>query len=166
MIYAALAIPLRSYGLPVIIMAVIPFGLTGAVLGHLIIGSSVSILSVTGMIGLTGIVVNDSLVLVDHINHRLKSRGEFWRDAVINGAVRRFRPVVLTSVTTFVGLLPIQLETSLQAQFVKPMAVSVAFGVLFATFVTLVLVPVLYFIGRDVQALFGRDRQSEVAEAG
>jgi multidrug efflux pump subunit AcrB len=165
MIYAALAIPLRSYGLPVIIMAVIPFGLTGAVLGHLIIGSSVSILSVTGMIGLTGIVVNDSLVLVDHINHRLKSHGEFWRDAVINGAVRRFRPVVLTSVTTFVGLLPIQLETSLQAQFVKPMAVSVSFGVLFATFVTLVLVPVLYFIGRDIQALFGRDRQPEVAEA-
>ena len=114
---------------------------------------------------LTGIVVNDSLVLVDHINHRLKSRGEFWRDAVINGAVRRFRPVVLTSVTTFVGLLPIQLETSLQAQFVKPMAVSVAFGVLFATFVTLVLVPVLYFIGRDIQALFGRGHQPEVIEA-
>jgi multidrug efflux pump subunit AcrB len=156
MIYAALAVPLRSYGLPVIIMAVIPFGLTGAVLGHLIIGSSVSILSVVGMIGLTGIVVNDSLVLVDHINHRLHARGEFWRDAVVNGAVRRFRPVVLTSLTTFVGLLPIQLETSIQAQFVKPMAVSVGFGVLFATFVTLVLVPVLYFIGRDITALFGR----------
>jgi multidrug efflux pump subunit AcrB len=154
MIYAALAVPLRSYGLPVIIMTVIPFGLTGAVLGHLIVGLDVSILSTIVMIGLTGIVVNDSLVLVDHINHRLRDRGEFWKDAVLSGAVRRFRPVVLTSVTTFMGLLPIQLENSIQAQFVKPMATSVAFGVLFATFVTLVLVPVLYFVGRDIRALF------------
>ena len=165
MIYAALAVPLRSYGLPLIIMAVIPFGLTGAVLGHLIVGSNVSILSLIGMIGLTGIVVNDSLVLVDHINHRLKKHEEQWRDAVVNGAVRRFRPVVLTSLTTFVGLLPIQLETSLQSQFVKPMAVSVGFGVLFATFVTLALVPVLYFIGRDIQALFGRRPDHEPAGA-
>lgn len=154
MIYAALAVPLRSYGLPLIIMSVIPFGLTGAILGHLIAGLDVSILSTIGMIGLTGIVVNDSLVLVDHINHRLKHRGEVWRDAVVSGAVRRFRPVVLTSITTFVGLLPIQLETAIQAQFVKPMATSVAFGVLFATMVTLVLVPVLYFVGRDIRALF------------
>jgi multidrug efflux pump subunit AcrB len=155
MIYAALAVPLRSYGLPVIIMTVIPFGLVGAVLGHLIVGSDVSILSTIGMIGLTGIVVNDSLVLVDHINHRLRDRGEFWKDAVINGAVRRFRPVVLTSVTTFLGLLPIQLESSIQAEFVKPMAISVGFGVLFATFVTLVLVPVLYYVGRDFKAMLG-----------
>lgn len=162
MIYAALAVPLRSYGQPLIIMAVIPFGLTGAVLGHLILGADVSILSTIGMIGLTGIVVNDSLVLVDHINHRLKERGDFWKDAVINGAVRRFRPVVLTSVTTFMGLLPIQLETAIQAQFVKPMATSVAFGVLFATFVTLVLVPVLYFVGRDIKALFVRDAVATV----
>ena len=165
MIYAALAIPLRSYGQPLIIMAVIPFGLTGAVLGHLIVGSNVSILSLIGMIGLTGIVVNDSLVLVDHINHRLKRHQEHWRDAVVFGAVRRFRPVVLTSLTTFVGLLPIQLETSLQSQFVKPMAVSVGFGVLFATFVTLVLVPVLYFIGRDILGLFNRGRGPEVVGA-
>jgi multidrug efflux pump subunit AcrB len=157
MIYAALAVPLRSYGQPLIIMSVIPFGLTGAVLGHFIVGSDVSVLSAIGMIGLTGIVVNDSLVLVDHINHRLNDRDEAWRDAVINGAVRRFRPVVLTSITTFIGLVPIQLETAIQAQFVKPMAVSVAFGVLFATFVTLVLVPVLYFVGRDIKALFTRD---------
>ncbi|MEH6586654.1 MAG: efflux RND transporter permease subunit [Halioglobus sp.] len=157
MIYAALAVPLRSYGQPLIIMAVIPFGLTGAVLGHFIVGSDVSILSAIGMIGLTGIVVNDSLVLVDHINHRLQNRDELWPEAVINGAVRRFRPVVLTSITTFIGLVPIQLETAIQAQFVKPMAVSVAFGVLFATFVTLVLVPVLYFVGRDIKALFTRE---------
>jgi multidrug efflux pump subunit AcrB len=156
MIYAALAVPLRSYGQPVIIMAVIPFGVVGAVLGHFILGIDISLFSAIGMIGLTGIVVNDSLVLVDHINHRLADRGEPWEAAVINGAVRRFRPVVLTSVTTFVGLLPIQLETAIQAQFVKPMATSVAFGVLFATFVTLLLVPVLYFVGRDFRSLFGQ----------
>jgi len=157
MIYAALAVPLRSYGLPLIIMSVIPFGIVGAILGHLIVGSSVSILSVIGMIGLSGIVVNDSLVLVDHISERLRSGSEYWQDAVIEGGVRRFRPVLLTSVTTFMGLLPIQLEASIQAQFVKPMAVSIAFGVLFATFVTLFLVPVLYFVGRDITGLFGRD---------
>ncbi len=165
MIYAALAIPLRSYGQPVIIMAVIPFGLVGAVLGHLILGNPVSILSVVGMIGLTGIVVNDSLVLVDHINHRLRDRGEYWRDAVVNGAVRRFRAVVLTSVTTFVGLVPIQLETAIQAQFVKPMAISVAFGVLFATAVTLLLVPVMYFLGRDLRGLI-RGREEGDLPAG
>jgi multidrug efflux pump subunit AcrB len=166
MIYAALAVPLRSYVQPLIIMTVIPFGLTGAVLGHLIVGIDVSILSAIGMIGLTGIVVNDSLVLVDHINHRLRERGEAWRTAVVDGAVRRFRPVVLTSITTFVGLAPIQLETAIQAQFVKPMAVSVAFGVLFATAVTLVLVPVLYFVGRDIRSLFDVDSgQTERADA-
>jgi multidrug efflux pump subunit AcrB len=154
MIYAALAVPLRSYGQPLIIMAVIPFGIVGAILGHLILGSSVSILSLFGMIGLTGIVVNDSLVLVDHINDRMKSQGEEWREAVVLGGVRRFRPVLLTSVTTFMGLLPIQLETSIQAQFVKPMAISIGFGVLFATLVTLFLVPVLYYVGRDIRQLF------------
>ena len=155
MIYAALAIPLRSYGQPLIIMSVIPFGIIGAILGHLIFGSSVSILSAVGMIGLSGLVVNDSLVLVDHINERLRSGEESWQQAVVEGGVRRFRPVLLTSVTTFMGLLPITLETSLQAQFVKPMAISVAFGVMFATFVTLILVPVLYFVGRDIRALRG-----------
>jgi multidrug efflux pump subunit AcrB len=114
MIYAALAVPLRSYGQPLIIMAVIPFG----------------------------IVVNDSLVLVDHINDRMRSQGEEWREAVVPGGVRRFRPVLLTSVTTFMGLLPIQMETSIQAKFVKPMAISVGFGVLFAALVALFLVPV------------------------
>ncbi len=164
MIYAALAVPLRSYLLPLVIMAVIPFGIVGAILGHLILGSQVSMLSVIGIIGLTGIVVNDSLVLVDHINHRL-GEGEHWRKAVIQGGVRRFRAVVLTSVTTFVGLLPIQLEASIQAQFVKPMAISVAFGVLFATCVTLFLVPVLYFIGRDIRALFGRESEDYAPNA-
>jgi multidrug efflux pump subunit AcrB len=156
MIYAALAVPLRSYGLPLIIMSVIPFGLVGAILGHLILGNSVSVLSAIGMIGLTGIVVNDSLVMVDHISARIRAGGESWRSAVVEGGVRRFRPVVLTSVTTFMGLLPIQLEASLQAQFVKPMAISIGFGVLFATFITLFLVPVLYFVGRDVSQWLGK----------
>jgi multidrug efflux pump subunit AcrB len=155
MIYAALAIPLRSYGQPLLIMSVIPFGITGAILGHFILGNSVSILSAIGMIGLSGIVVNDSLVLVDHINERLRNGAEHWRQAVIEGGVRRFRPVLLTSITTFMGLLPIQLEASIQAQFVKPMAISIAFGVLFATAVTLFLVPVLYYIGRDIRQLLG-----------
>lgn len=115
-------------------------------------GSAVSVLSVIGMIGLAGIVINDSLVLVDHINERLRAQPELWREAVIEGGVRRFRPVLLTSVTTFMGLLPIQLEASIQAQFVKPMAISIAFGVMFATFVTLFMVPVLYFVGRDISS--------------
>ena len=164
MIYAALAVPLRSYGQPLIIMSVIPFGITGAILGHLIVGSSVSILSAVGMIGLSGIVVNDSLVLVDHINERLRESGKDWQQAVIEGGVRRFRPVLLTSVTTFMGLLPIQLEASIQAQFVKPMAISIAFGVMFATFVTLFLVPVLYYVGRDIRALTGKTVPGQVGD--
>ncbi len=162
MIYAALAVPLRSYGQPLIIMAVIPFGIVGAILGHLILGNSVSILSVIGMIGLVGIVVNDSLVLVDNINARLREDAIHWKQAVIEGGVTRFRPVVLTSVTTFMGLLPIQLEASIQAEFVKPMAISIAFGVLFATAVTLFLVPTLYFVGRDIHAGFNRAGQQPV----
>jgi multidrug efflux pump subunit AcrB len=159
MIYAALAVPLRSYSQPLVIMSVIPFGIVGAILGHLILGNSISILSAIGMLGLTGIVVNDSLVLVDHINHRLARGTEQWQAAVVEGGVRRFRPVVLTSATTFMGLLPIQLETAIQAQFVKPMAISIAFGVLFATFVTLLLVPVVYFVGRDIRALLGPGKE-------
>jgi multidrug efflux pump subunit AcrB len=162
MIYAALAVPLRSYGLPLVIMMAIPFGIVGAILGHLILGNSVSILSAVGIIGLTGIVVNDSLVLVDEITNRRREAGTDWRAAVIEGGVRRFRPVVLTSVTTFMGLLPIQLESSIQAQFVKPMAISVAFGVLFATFVTLLLVPAMYFIGQDIMRRLSRHRPGQL----
>lgn len=158
MIYAALAVPLKSYTQPLIIMTVIPFGIVGAILGHLILGADLSILSIVGIMGLTGIVVNDSLVLVDAVNHSLKERLDNWRTGVIDAATRRFRPVVLTSITTFVGLLPIQMETAIQAQFVKPMATSVAFGVLFATLVTLVLVPCLYFIGEDLRALWRTDK--------
>jgi multidrug efflux pump subunit AcrB len=149
MIFAALAIPLKSYVEPLLIMSVIPFGIVGAVLGHLLLGKDMSMLSVIGILGLVGVVVNDSLVMVDFINHHI-DEGDDWRDAVTQAGPQRFRAVMLTSITTFLGLVPIQLETSIQSEFVKPMAISIAFGVLFATFVTLFLVPVLYFIARDV----------------
>ena len=158
MIYAALAIPLKSYGQPLLIMLVIPFGLVGAIVGHLLLGKDLSVISIIGIIAMSGIVVNDSLVLVDYINRRL-SEGSPWRQAVLEAGERRFRAVILTSVTTFAGLLPIQLETSIQAQFLKPMAISVAFGVLFATVMTLVLVPVLCFIVEDAKAVLLRVRR-------
>jgi len=150
MIFGALAIPLKSYVEPLLIMSVIPFGIIGAIMGHLLLGNDLSILSVIGIIGLVGVVVNDSLVMVDFINHYI-DEGHDWRSAVMEAGPMRFRAVILTSLTTFLGLLPIQLETSIQSQFVKPMAISVAFGVLFATFVTLILVPVLYFIAKDLE---------------
>ncbi len=152
MIYAALAIPLKSYTQPLVIMSVIPFGLMGAIVGHFLLGKEISILSVVGMIALAGIVVNDSLVLVDYINQRVRE-GMTFREAVSLSGVHRFRAVILTSVTTFVGLLPLQLETSIQAQFLKPMAISVSFGVLFATLVTLLLVPTLCYIVDDIRRL-------------
>lgn len=148
LIYAALAIPLRSYGQPLVIMAVIPFAVVGAFLGHLILGKEINVLSIVGIIGLIGISVNDSLVLVDYINHKV-SEGMPLRDAAHSAGIRRFRAVILTSATTFMGLLPIQLERSIQAQFVKPMAISIAFGVLFSTFVTLLLVPILFHVIED-----------------
>ena len=152
MIFAALAIPLKSYIEPLLIMSVIPFGVIGAIIGHLVLGKDISILSVIGIVGLVGVVVNDSLVMVDFINHYI-DEGHDWRSAVMEAGPMRFRAVILTSLTTFLGLLPIQLETSIQSEFVKPMAISVAFGVLFATFVTLILVPVLYFIAKDLDRL-------------
>lgn len=153
LIYAALAIPLKSYWQPLIIMSVIPFGLQGAIIGHFILGKEISIISIVGIVALAGIVVNDALVLIDYINHRLKA-GDNWQEAVNNAGMRRFRAVILTSLTTFLGLLPIQLEASIQAQFLKPMAISVAFGVLLATFVTLILVPVLCYIVDDIRKLY------------
>lgn len=149
MIFGALAIPLKSYVEPLLIMSVIPFGIVGAILGHLLLGKDISLLSVIGIIGLVGVVVNDSLVMVDFINHHI-DEGHHWRAAIMEAGPQRFRAVILTSVTTFLGLLPIQLETSIQSEFVKPMAISIAFGVLFATFVTLILVPVIYYVSKDV----------------
>lgn len=158
LIFAALAIPLKSYGKPLIIMAMIPFGVVGAIWGHVLLGKPLSMISFVGIIALSGVVVNDSLVLVDYINHRVQE-GVAWTVATLESGVQRFRAVVLTSVTTFVGLLPIQMETSIQAQFLKPMAISIAFGVLFATTITLLLVPVLCFIVDDVSNYWQTLRQ-------
>ena len=151
-IYALLAIPLKSYLQPFIVMSVIPYGLIGAIGGHLLMGRPMSILSILGFVALAGVVVNDSLVLVDFINQERK-KGVRLRDAIIDSGAMRFRPIMLTSVTTFCGLLPLLFETSLQAQFLIPMAISLSFGVLFATFMTLILVPGFYFILQDIKEL-------------
>lgn len=149
MIFGALAIPLKSYLEPLLIMSVIPFGIVGAIIGHWLMGMDLSVLSMIGIIGLVGVVVNDSLVMVDFINHYI-DEGHDWRSAVEEAGPKRFRAVILTSLTTFLGLLPIQLETSIQSEFVKPMATSVGFGVLFATLVTLILVPVVYSVAQEL----------------
>ncbi len=148
-IYALMAIPLRSYMQPLIIMSVIPFGIVGAIVGHMVMGMAVSSLSLFGIIALSGVVVNDSLILVDYVN-KMVEQGKDAASASIEGGMARFRAILLTSLTTFFGLLPILSETSMQAQMVAPMAVSLAFGILFATVITLILVPCLYNILGDL----------------
>ncbi|MAJ61267.1 MAG: hypothetical protein CBC48_15725 [bacterium TMED88] len=147
-IYILLAVPLRSYGQPIIIMAVIPFGLVGAIGGHLLLGKPLSMMSLMGVAALSGVVVNASLVLVHHVNAR-RSEGIDIREAVKMAGVARFRPIVLTSLTTFAGLTPLLMERSLSAQFLIPMAISLAFGVAFATLITLLLVPCGYLVLDD-----------------
>jgi len=148
LIYALMAVPLRSYTQPLIIMAVIPFGAIGALVGHWILGIQVSMMSFFGIIALAGVVVNDSLILVDFVN-RERKLGVPLIQAVNDAAKKRFRAILLTSLTTFFGLIPIVLETSLQAQIVIPMAASLAFGILFATVITLFLIPSLYLVLDD-----------------
>ncbi|HAN26808.1 MAG TPA: acriflavin resistance protein [Haliea salexigens] len=149
-IYALLAIPTRSYLQPLIIMGVIPFGVIGAVVGHWLTGYPLSMMSLMGVIALSGVVVNDSLILVDHINNAIKSGVEPLR-AVVESGTQRFRAILLTSLTTFFGLAPMLLERSAQAQEIVPMAVSLAFGIVFATVITLLLVPALYMILLDLK---------------
>lgn len=151
-IYALLAIPLKSYSQPLIIMSVIPFGFIGALIGHLVLGLSFSILSVFGLVALSGVVVNDSLIMVDFVN-RARAQGLPIKSAAVQAGMQRFRAIILTSATTFFGLLPIVLERSLQAQIVIPMAISLAFGILFATVITLILIPCLYLMLDDIHQL-------------
>jgi multidrug efflux pump subunit AcrB len=151
LIYALIAIPLHSYSQPLIIMSVIPFGLIGAAFGHLILGEAISMFSIFGLIALSGVVVNDSLILVDFIN-KARRTGVSAIDAVISSGKERFRPIILTSLTTAVGLMPIMFETSMQAQMLIPMAISLSFGIIFATVITLFLIPSLYLLQED----FGR----------
>ncbi|HDH05990.1 MAG TPA: efflux RND transporter permease subunit [Nitrospirae bacterium] len=153
MIYTLLAIPFRSYIQPFIIMASIPFGFVGALIGHLVMGYSLSILSIFGIVALTGVVVNDSLLLINFIN-RKRREGLEPEQAVAEAARRRFRPIILTSLTTSLGLTPIILERSVQAQFLIPMAISLGFGILFATLITLLLIPALYLILEDFLKIF------------
>ncbi len=187
MIFALLAVPLRSYVQPLIIMAAIPFGLVGAIWGHIVMGLDVTMMSMFGLVALTGVVVNDSLVMVDFINRarsvhadlgrrirgsggRQTDRREFESSglqlAIREAGSNRFRPILLTSLTTFFGLAPLMIERSMQAAFLVPMAVSLAFGVLFATFITLILVPVSYLILDDVQRtlrrMFGSGTMTEL----
>jgi len=152
-IYALLAIPFNSYIQPLIVMAAIPFGLIGAVWGHVVMGMDVTILSGFGVVALTGVVVNDSLVMVDYVN-RKRSIGLSEMESARQAGFSRFRPILLTSLTTFAGLTPLLLEKSLQAKFLIPMAVSLGFGVIFATVITLILVPAMYLILEDIRTFF------------
>ena len=145
-------IQFRSYIQPAIIMSAIPFGLVGAVIGHILLGFDLSMLSMFGIVALTGVVVNDSLIMIDLINRERRAGIEIHQ-VIRDSATRRFRPIMLTTLTTFCGLIPMMLEKSLQARFLIPMAVSLAFGVLFATMITLLLVPSLYMILEDVKTL-------------
>jgi uncharacterized membrane protein YdfJ with MMPL/SSD domain len=156
-IFLLLASQFRSYIQPVVIMMAIPFGLIGAILGHLVMGIEFTIVSIFGIVALSGIVVNDSLILIDFINRALRDGMNINR-AVIESGKARFRPVLLTSVTTIAGLFPLLLERSFQAQFLIPMAVSICFGLLAATLLTLLYVPALYLIVQDVINLFSRRR--------
>ncbi|MBW2107130.1 MAG: efflux RND transporter permease subunit [Deltaproteobacteria bacterium] len=156
-IYTLLAIPFRSFTQPLIVMAAIPFGLVGAVAGHLLMGHNLSLLSLFGIVGLAGVAVNDSLVLVDAAN-RLRRRRGGSREAIIAAGGLRFRAIILTSLTTFAGLTPMLMERSLQAQFLIPMAISLGFGVLFGTVITLLLVPAFYLILEDVHDLVAAAR--------
>jgi len=160
-IYALLAIPFRSFTQPFIVMGAIPFGLVGALAGHLLMGLNLSLLSLFGMVGLAGVVVNDSLVLIDATN-RIRKEGHMAGDAVVRAGRLRFRAIILTSLTTFAGLFPMILERSLQAQFLIPMAVSLGFGVLFATGITLLLVPCGYVILEDIHRLFGKGNPEKI----
>ncbi len=154
-IYCLLAVPLKSYVQPFIVMSVIPFGIVGAIGGHWLMGKDLSFMSVLGLLALVGVVVNDSLVLVDFINQR-RSPEEPLNKTVVRAGMLRARPVMLTSLTTFIGLLPLLFEKSTQAQFLIPMAISLGFGILFATLVTLLLIPISYLAIEDMKSFWRR----------
>jgi multidrug efflux pump subunit AcrB len=171
LIYALIAIPLHSYSQPLLIMSVIPFGIIGAVVGHVIMGMAISMFSLFGLIALAGVVVNDSLIMVDFIN-KARIKGVPIRQAVIDSGTQRFRAIMLTSFTTAAGLTPILLEKSVQAQFVIPTAISLSFGIVFATVITLFLIPALYMLQEDGFAmsrywwdlLLGRPEREKVTD--
>ena len=164
-IFILLAVPFRSYSQPMVVMMAIPFGIVGAIGGHLLMGYNLSVMSMMGIVALAGVVVNDSLVFIDYAN-RLVAKGESSRVAVLLAGTRRFRPILLTTLTTFGGLTPMMLETSRQARFMIPMAISLGFGILFATVITLVLVPCLYLMVQDVRGWIAAAGRRVMGERG
>ena len=145
-IYALIASVLKSYFQPLVIMAIIPFGLVGAIFGHMLLGFDLSFLSLFGVVALSGVIINDSIVLIDYFNKRQREGGD-KTDNIIDAVQRRFRPIMITTLTTFIGLLPMISETSIQAQFLIPMALSIAFGLAFASIAILLLVPACLALG-------------------
>lgn len=160
LIYMLLAIPFQSFVQPFLVMAAIPFGIVGAYLGHILLGYTLSMISMLGIVALSGVVVNDSLMLINTYNVYIR-RGMDWHSAIVRAGCRRFRPIILTTLTTFGGLAPMIFETSRQAQFITPMAVSLGFGILFATTITLAIVPCLCAITEDVKGLFSKKYQTQ-----
>ena len=151
-VYIMLALPFSSYFQPIIVMVAIPFGVVGAFLGHLLMGYSLSVVSMMGIVALAGVVINDTLVLIDYAN-RLRAANHSAYEAIVSAGVRRFRPIFLTTITTFGGLAPMIFERSIQAKFMIPMAISLGFGILFATLITLVFIPSMYMILEDISDL-------------
>jgi len=156
-IFIIVATMFRSYVQPFVILFTVPFGIIGAVLGHLLFGYDLSIMSIFGMVALTGVVVNDAIVLIERVNENIAEGMPFF-DAILNGGARRFRAVFLTSISTVGGLAPLIMETDLQAKFLIPMALSIAAGIAFATVLTLVLVPSLLALLSDFRLLVHRLR--------
>ncbi|MDD3325007.1 MAG: efflux RND transporter permease subunit [Sulfurospirillaceae bacterium] len=166
-LYLMLAIPFENYSQPLIIMLAIPFGVVGAFLGHIFLGYSLSIISIMGIVALSGVVVNDTLVMIDYANRVLKD-GKNHFEAIVAASTRRFRPIILTTLTTFGGLAPMIYETSIQAKFLIPMAISLGYGILFSTIISLILVPVIYMILEDFKHFFygGKDEVQEALQEG
>jgi multidrug efflux pump subunit AcrB len=160
LIYGLIAIPTKSYAQPLVIMSVIPFGIIGAIFGHFILGKTINMMSMFGFIALTGVVVNDSLIMVDFIN-KAKGSGLRMIEIVMQAGTQRFRAILLTSLTTFFGIFPLYFEQSLQAQFIIPMAISLGFGIVFATLITLFLIPSLYLIKEDLRQVFKKPKNTQ-----
>jgi multidrug efflux pump subunit AcrB len=162
-IYALLAVAFGSYVQPLIVMGAIPFGIFGAVIGHILLGYDLSLISLMGVIALSGVVVNDSLIMIHYANKKRADHSVF--EAIHEAGIRRFRPIMLTTLTTFGGLTPIILETSRQATYLIPMAISLGFGIVFATGIILVIVPSLYMILEDIKSKV-KGRQAELSQSG
>jgi multidrug efflux pump subunit AcrB len=164
LIYTLLSLAFGSFLQPVIVLIAIPFGMVGAIIGHMLLGLDLTMLSSIGLLAMAGVVVNDSMILVDFVN-RGRSEGMSTWDSIVEAGPRRFRPILLTSLTTFAGLTPLLLEKSVQAQFLIPMAVSLGFGVMFSTLVILGLVPVFYMVLADIARLLGRGAPRPAGES-